>query len=105
MQTDIFTELAIAEAGHHANTAWSREAVATVKLLIHMDRDFTADDVWRILDEKGVTTHERRALGAVINDFNKSGRIRSITARKSIRRENHGRYITVWRPMSRLARV
>ncbi len=103
MQTEIDSYINTAAA--HANDEWIREAIATVSLLIKRGDDFTTDDVWEILDTKGVRTHERRALGAVIRDFDKACKIRSVAARRSTRRECHGRYITVWRPITRLANV
>lgn len=102
---DDLTNNAINRAASHANNAWVNEAIATVTILVRLGADFSTDDVWRILDEKGVTTHERRALGAIIRDFDKSGKIRSISSKRSTRKECHGRYVTVWRPLTRLANV
>lgn len=101
-QLDLVSSLtssSISRAGANANTDWFNEAVGAVELLIRRGNNFTTDDVWRILDQLPHKTHERRALGAIMRDFDKSGRIQAIGAKKSTRPVCHGRFITEWKPM------
>lgn len=89
----------------NANTEWKREAEATVMLLIRIGNDFSADDVIRILSEKGVHTHNNSALGGIMQRFSKQGYIRFIRHINSSRKSRHSSTVRLWRPVSRLANV
>lgn len=111
MQTDMIAELeaatdaAVDRAGTNANVLWLREADATVAVLCKIGDDFTTDDVWRILTDKGVETHEPRAMGAVMRKKSKEGFIRPAGyTRKTLRRSSHRRPLEVWRPVGRKTR-
>lgn len=101
-QLDIITQLAIDEAEANADFTWKLEAEATLMRLIKQDHDFTSEDVLRILEEKGVTTHEKRALGGLMQRLSKQGYIRFIRYTKATRDSRHGAPIALWRPVSRL---
>lgn len=59
---------------------------------------FTTDRVWHFLDRSGATTHERRAMGAVMRQAELEGLIRPTSEhRLSTRPECHRRPIRVWR--------
>ncbi len=90
---------------NNANLEWKREAEATIKLLIRIGNDFSADDVIRILDEKGVKTHNNSALGGIMQRFSKDGYIRFLRHVNSTRKSRHGSTVRLWRPMTRLANV
>lgn len=101
-QLDLVSSLttsSISRAGANANSDWFNEAIGAVELLIRRGKNFTTDNVWEILDQLPYKTHERRALGAIIRDFDKSGRIQAVGAKKSTRPICHGRFITEWKPV------
>lgn len=92
---------AIYAAGAFADTEWKKEACLAVELLCKRGNGFTGDDVWRLLEGTHVSTPEPRALGAIIQQFAKQGKIRPTGEyRKSMRKESHRRPLTVWRPVS-----
>jgi hypothetical protein len=88
---------AIDQAEDHAHAEWLAFALLTVKHLALLGSEFTTDAVWERLDHYGVTTHEPRAMGAVIKRAVRDGLIVP-TGRyvKSARKVNHARPIPVW---------
>jgi hypothetical protein len=87
---------AIERANEHANPEWKEAARAAV-LAIAPGVEFTTDDVWARLtgDEQ---THERRALGAVMQQLAADGRIVKLDrVRPSTRPEAHANPKQVWR--------
>lgn len=88
-----------------SNTDWKREAEATLSLLIKLGDDFTSEDVLRILDEKGVSTKDNRALGGLFQSYSRKGYIRFIRYTTATRKSRHNAPIALWRPMPRLANV
>lgn len=65
---------AIARAEAHATEAWLAAAERII-LAISAGGEFTTDQVWDGLAAAGVTTHEPRALGAVMRRMAKHGHI------------------------------
>ena len=57
---------AMERAYEHANDRWKAAACGVVQHLAESCSTFTADDVWAHLDALGFTTHEHRAMGAVM---------------------------------------
>jgi hypothetical protein len=96
-QQDLFdiTRVSIDAAEDHADPQWYRSAFVTVKSLGLLGAEFTTDDVWAYLVS---TTHEPRAMGAVMRQAVRDGFIES-TGRyiKSKRPECHMRPILVYR--------
>jgi len=91
------TEEAIERARAHAHAAWLLEAEFVIKMLAATGRAFTTDDAWFRLDKSGHTTHEPRALGAVMRDFVRGGQIvHTGEYWPSERRECHRRPVAVW---------
>lgn len=88
---------AIAQAGQHADDQWRDTAHTVVRELANAGVPFTTDHVWAVLDDLDATTHEPRALGAVIQQASRAGVIRP-TGRwvKSTRGVNHAREIKEW---------
>ncbi len=103
MQTDLLQ--LINKTTANAQPEWREEAEATMHLLIKLGDDFTSEEVIRILDEKGVRTHELRALGGLFQSFSKKGYIRFIRYTKATRNSRHSAPVALWRPLSRLANV
>jgi hypothetical protein len=53
-------------AWENASMNWKAAAAAIVRHLAKTEEEFTTDEVWEHLDELGFTTHENRAMGAVM---------------------------------------
>jgi hypothetical protein len=96
---------AVAQAEQHADDAWFEAALRCVSYLAATRVSFTTDDVWEVLNAlPDVSTHEPRALGAVMRRASKQGCIEpSFSYRPSSRTECHGRPVRVW--YSRLCEV
>ena len=84
---------ALEQVDEHADEAWKAEAVATVEFLIASGKPWTTDDVWAVVGE----CREPRALGAIIREARRAGRIVSIGYQQSTRAANHARPVAVWR--------
>lgn len=87
---------ALSRVEANADREWKAQAKQAVLWLAHHRREFTSDDVWRLLDGRAVT-HEPRALGAVLLGMARAGVIRK-TDRvvNSTRAECHARPVAVW---------
>lgn len=98
-QLDLLDALDRVEA--HADDAWkdaANQALWTVVRDGGLGYEFTSDDVHAVLDGLDVTTHEPRALGAIIRKAATAGWIVN-TGRvdKTKRAVAHKRPATVWR--------
>ena len=92
------TTLAIGAAGLHADHRWRTLVTAATIRLVLLAEAFTTDDVWDQLDSQGVTTHDNRALGAVMKAMQQCGLIEATTTfLPSSRTVNHHRPVRVWR--------
>lgn len=87
---------AIARVAENADPSWLAEAQAAVRLLAETRREFTTDDVWRLVP----STREPRALGAVMR-WAATERLVENTQQTvpSTRPECHARPVTVWRSL------
>ena len=84
----------LAEVEDNANPDFIDEAMAVIEHLARVRAEFTTDDVWPLLT---TSTHEPRALGAVMRKAAKAGGIkRTDRVRKSSRVACHQRPIAVW---------
>ena len=92
-------EEAIERVGLNADQQWAKEAYKVVILLSLNRMDFTTDHVWEWMNElhPALTTHEPRAMGAVMRKAS-SDRLCVPTERysKSLRPECHRRPIRIW---------
>jgi hypothetical protein len=95
---DAVTNEAIDRAGNHADGTWMLEARLALEAIIATYEYFTTDDVWQLLDERGVhLTHEPRAMGALIREQQRLRRIKPTGRyKKSSRIECHKRPIMIW---------
>lgn len=92
-------ELAIDGVEANADTSWLDVARGVVRS-IPIGLTFTTDDVWRALARASVTvsTHEPRAMGAVMRGLQRDGVVvNTRTYQPSARPECHARPIPVWR--------
>jgi hypothetical protein len=100
-QPDLFASVdardeAIARVGANADQLWASRAAAAVRNAARWGT-FTTDDVWATLEREGVTTHEPRALGAVMKQLERDGTIRPTGQWVQTRRASaHARPIRVW---------
>ena len=87
---------AISVVGAHAPADWMTRAREAVRVVAMSRFDFTTDHVWEVLGED--RPPEPRALGSVLKQLAREGRIRQTGEyRKSDRVENHRRPVAVWR--------
>ena len=89
---------AIDRVGEHANPTWKAKALAVVARLSRNCGEFTTDDVWEALALIGESTHEPRALGAIMQAARKQGIcFPTETYIPSARTACHARPVRVWR--------
>lgn len=89
---------AIARADAHADPKWKEEARSAIDWACAFYHHFTTDQVWEFLDQRDISCHEPRALGALIRQAQAQGKIVATGEyRKSERSECHGRPVMVWR--------
>lgn len=88
-------DAAIEQVRTGASTNWLQEAADAVLRVARAQPDFTADDVWRELGDNKPA--EPRALGAVMRDLSRAGRIRPTTEfRQCARPAGHCHPVRVW---------
>lgn len=94
------TDEAIDLVQAYANDNWIREVRRVVLSLARSQEEFTTDEVWAQVDLLDASTHEPRAMGAVMRS---ASRARWITptdrVRQSVRPECHRRPVRVWRSL------
>ncbi len=61
----------------HATSIWKNAAVEALMTLAKAKPEFTTDELWDLLAEKGVHTGEPRALGSIMQSAHLSGMIKS----------------------------
>ena len=95
---DQQTQRAIDAAEAAADLDWKDAAYGVLRSLAFQRSEFSTDDIWFRLHELGVSTHEPRAMGAVVRKAAAEGLIEwSGLYRKSFRRACHRRPVAVWR--------
>jgi hypothetical protein len=93
MQPALWDE-SIKKAGQHADPAWMQQALRAVHHVAGTRSRFTTDDVWALLDQ---TTHEHRAMGAVMRHARAAGWCTPTGEyQQSSRDVAHGRPVRVW---------
>lgn len=98
-QGDLLAAQAIEQVAEHADPAWLDNARRVVWQLIKEGQPFTTDDCWSRLTSLGSTTHEPRAMGAVMRAAARAGLIATTGEYvKTSRPEAHSRPIPVWQP-------
>ncbi len=95
-------EEAIKRVGLNANQLWALQALQVVEMLSLTRSDFTTDDVWEWMNQlhPTMTTHEPRAMGAVMRKAS-AKRLCVPTERyvKSLRPECHRRPVPIWQSL------
>lgn len=97
-QGDLFRDEAIDRVEENADQEWFKLAVWKTRAIAKSCSTFTSDDVWSWMDIFDYSTHDNRAMGAVMRRAQAEGWIEP-TDRvvKSTRPVCHSRPIRVWR--------
>lgn len=87
----------IARADANADGCWKESAYRAVCEVADRLPDFTADDVWPLLERSGESTHEASALGPVFLRAAREGIIEQTGQMRQTRFARRHRKLTVWR--------
>lgn len=89
---------AVTRVGRNADPAWADEVMHLIWVTATSSPDMTTDDIWALL--RDTTTHEPRALGALMKRAAAEGWIAATdTYRPSQRVACHARPVRVWRSL------
>lgn len=93
---------AIQQAEDHADHDWLYDAFNAVQQLAQHRATLSTDDVWKYLNDRSLTsTHEPRALGAIMRRAAKEKIIRKTgTYATSKRAECHNRPVMIWQSLT-----
>jgi len=100
MESMSFDELEgiLDEVAERANREWRATAMRAIEFLAGRGGEFTADDVWALIEPTGVTTQTPSAMGAMFHHAHREGIITSDGIyQPSRRREAHLRPQKVWK--------
>jgi hypothetical protein len=93
---------AIDQVERNADDEWKRIATEAVWRLAYSRLEFTTDDVWEELEGLGYSTHEPRAMGAVMRASARNGIIcKTDRVMNSRRVQCHARPVAVWQSLWR----
>lgn len=88
---------AIARVYENADVPWTVTALRVIAHVASTKGTFTTDDVWDELATTGASTHEPRAMGAMMRIAVREGLIvGTSTYLPSVRSTCHGRPVKVW---------
>lgn len=77
--------------------AWEDAARQAIRSLISAGEPFTTDDIWMILDDKGIPhPREPRALGGIIQGFAHRSEIAHKGFKRAARRTANCRPLSIW---------
>jgi len=79
------------EVAERANREWREVTRRAIEFLAGRGQEFTADDVWALIEPIGVTTHEPNAMGAMFNHARRDGLIESEYGGQQHERRHAGR--------------
>jgi len=99
-QTERLKQSGIEAAYQYADVDWKKIAADAVRKCAETMPEFSSDDVWEIINATGVTTHENRAFGAIMQAASRAGMIKATnTIMPSKRPKLHGSLTRVWQSM------
>lgn len=84
------------QVGENANEEWKIAAGLTVRVFADRGQEFTADDVWDVMERLPYETHDNRALGAIMRSAQRTGVIVN-TGTFARSRRRHKAPIPIWR--------
>jgi len=79
----------------HAPSIWKNAAVEALMTLANGKPEFTTDELWDLLAEKGVHTGEPRALGSIMQSARRAGMIK-LTGKYVSSYRRHKAPIILW---------
>lgn len=97
--TQLDLESTIYATTNNAKEDWRKEANATIDLLVLRGKEFTSEDVLRILSDRGVSTADNRALGGLFHKRSKNGSIEFSRYERATRSSRHRAPVAVWQPI------
>ena len=89
----------IDQVEQNANEAWKRAAYDRVRDLAQTRWFFTSEDVLSWLADNGYKTKDNRALGAIMQHYQKEGVIEARGWSTAKRRERHHAPVRVWQSL------
>jgi len=93
-------EKAIAKAGANADPEWAMAALAAIRTVAERAELFTADDVWPLLPDEVVKTHDGRALGAMFQAAKRKGVCAATEDFKPCNRvKRHASPVRIWKSL------
>lgn len=95
---EALRDAAIDRVEEHAEPDWLAHAAAAIRIAAAAG-EFTTDDVWRILDERGLDRpRERRAMGAAMRAARRDGVVEPTDRmRPTSRPEGHRNPKRIWK--------
>lgn len=91
----------IEQAEENADKAWKEAAHRRVRYLAKNKRHFTSEDVITWLDKRGYKTKDNRALGAIMQHYQKEGWIKAHGWTEASRKTRHHAPVRVWHSLVR----
>lgn len=92
----IAGQLSMDQAWNAADLDWLTAAREILRTLVEDGAPFTSEDVWALLELRGVSTPEPRALGALFKSAAQAGAIRRVGWVTGTRVVAHGRPVAQW---------
>lgn len=87
-------------AYQYANVDWKKIAGDAVRECALKLPEFTSDDVWTIINAKGITTSENRAMGTVMQAASRSGMLKKTgNYISSTKKSQHKQPIALWQSL------
>ena len=91
------------QARRNADELWRRMATEVLEQVAASRDQFTADDLWDLLEPLGLDTHDHRAMGCVLRDASRRGVItKTNTTKPSSRSTRNGGDVRVWSSNTRI---
>lgn len=96
-QAERIKQQGMEAAYQYADVDWRRIASEAVRECALTMPEFTPDDVWEIIFKSGITTHENRAFGSIMQSAARAGMIKKTGRYIESRRKNqHKAPLTQW---------
>lgn len=86
----------IDQVADNANEAWKQAAYRRVRDLSRTRQWFTSEDVLTWLDQRGYKTKDKRALGAIMQHYQRDGWIAPAGWTTARRKERHNAPVRRW---------
>lgn len=99
-QAERLKQSGIEAAYQYADLDWKKIAGDALRKVAQTKAEFTADDVWELIQKTGITTSENRAYGAIVQSASRAGMIKATPYFiPSKRKELHKSPIRVWQSL------